>query len=185
MYYVEFVSQIYYTKKLNPTLVEYFPINTKKYYENFICNFIEKKEKEERKKKEEERVRSGGRILRSRPLFAILQTLFYRLNRSWMFFFFILFFCLPSDRIACAELCTGIEIKGNWGSYWERMDVVEREESVRIGTLLFAVLGCFINWDIRVTEDPFLLLGLIESKVVPIGLSIVLVIFDHPLNLRQ
>lgn len=51
MYYVEFVSQIYYTKKLNPTLVEYFPINTKKYYENFICNFIEKKEEGERERK--------------------------------------------------------------------------------------------------------------------------------------
>lgn len=111
MYYVEFVSQIYYTKKLNPTLVEYFPINTKKYYENFICNFIEKKEKEERKKKEEERVRSGGRILRSRPLFAILQTLFYRLNHSWMFFFFILFFCLPSDRIGARSYARGSKLR--------------------------------------------------------------------------
>lgn len=112
MYYVEFVSQIYYTKKLNPTLVEYFPINTKKYYENFICNFIEKKEEGEREReKEEERVRSGGRILRSRPLFAILQTLFYRLNRSWMFFFFILFFCLPSDRIGARSYARGSKLR--------------------------------------------------------------------------
>ena len=85
-----------------------------------------------------------------------------------VFFFFILFFSLSGNRIGAR----GSKIKGNRGSYWERMDDV-----VGDGKRFELEPFCSRCWVVLLIEIsgspgiPFFFRVLIESKAVPIGVK--------------